>query len=70
MAKLTTAKRRRLHDSSFALPAQRKYPIDTRDRAISALGRVTQFGTDYEKRKVRAAVRKKYPGLAKPKRRK
>lgn len=42
MAKLTTTKRAKLPDETFALPGQRKYPLDTKPRAQNALGRATQ----------------------------
>jgi len=67
MTKLTSKKRKRLRDSSFALPAQRKYPINDITHARNALARVAQNGTEYEKRKVKAAVYKKYPSLKKKK---
>jgi hypothetical protein len=63
MAVLTSKARRRLKSTSFAVPEERKYPIEDRAHAINALARVTQYGTTEEKRKVRAAVRKKYPSL-------
>lgn len=61
--KLTTEVRNKLKDSDFALPG-RRYPIHTRSHAINALARVSELGTDMEKAKVRAAVAKKYPGIA------
>ena len=53
---------------SYALPhggpgGAPAYPIDTKGRAVSALSRVKEYGTPAEQAKVRAAVRKKYPGL-------
>ena len=65
MAPLTTAKRKRLRRTSFALPKERKYPIDTKNRARSALARVSTFGTAAEKAKVRRAVYRKYPEFKK-----
>lgn len=61
-APLNADKRNKLPDSAFALPG-RKYPIDTPARARSALSRVEQFGSDEDKRKVRAAVKKRYPNM-------
>jgi hypothetical protein len=61
-APLDAQRRNKLPDSAFALPG-RRYPIDTPERARSALARVEQFGSDEEKRKVRAAVMKKYPNM-------
>lgn len=61
-APLNADKRNNLPDSAFALPG-RKYPIDTPARARSALSRVEQFGSDSDKAKVRAAVKKRYPKM-------
>jgi len=44
-----------------APPSEFKYPIQNRSHAANALARVEQFGTADEKKKVRAAVCKKYP---------
>ena len=65
MAKLTTKQRKRMKDSTFALPRQRAYPIPDISHARNALARVAQFGTDAEQSKVRRAVEKKYPSLKK-----
>ena len=65
MAKLTTKARKRMKDSSFALPRQRAYPIPDISHARNALARVSQFGTDAEKSRVRKAVEKKFPSLKK-----
>lgn len=56
---LTTKKRKKLEDSDFALPG-RKYPIQDLAHARNALARVSQFGTPEEKKKVRAAVCRKW----------
>lgn len=37
------AKRNSLPESEFALPGQRKYPVDTRGRAANAKSRATQM---------------------------
>ncbi|NMM98121.1 DUF6582 domain-containing protein [Bifidobacterium olomucense] len=63
MAKLTAKKRKRLKSSTFALPGERKYPLTDASHARNALARVAQHGTAVEKRKVRAAVHKKYPSI-------
>lgn len=69
MAALTAAQRDALADSDFAIvrtvngKKERDYPIDTRDRAVAALGRADQFGTDKEKAAVKQAVCKKYSDL-------
>lgn len=36
MAKLTTKRRKALPTKKFALPGERKYPVDTRNRAVTA----------------------------------
>ena len=43
MAKLTTKQRKKLPSSKFALPAERKYPVDTKARAANAKARATQM---------------------------
>ncbi|MDA8311447.1 MAG: hypothetical protein M0Z46_12710 [Actinomycetota bacterium] len=63
MARLTAWQRHRLGRSQFALPAERKYPIEDRTHARNALARVSQHGTPEEKRKVRAAVKRRYPDM-------
>ena len=63
MAKLTTEKRKHLPKSVFAIPEKRKYPIENRTHAINALARVSQFGSPSEKKRVRAAVYRRYPDL-------
>jgi hypothetical protein len=63
MAKLTTAQRKRLKESSFAIPGERKYPIPDASHARDALARVAANGTPAEKAKVRAAVKRKFPGI-------
>ena len=64
MARLTARNRAKLPGSSFAGP-DRSYPIEDRSHAKNALSRVSQFGTEALKAKVRAAVHKKYPDLPK-----
>ncbi len=63
MAKLTYAKRKSLPKSSFAEPGKRAYPIDTPARGRNALSRVSEFGDAAEKKTVRGAVKRKYPGI-------
>lgn len=69
MAKLTTQGRKRIKAKNFALPKGR-YPIHDISHARNALARVSQHGTAEEKKKVRAAVYRKYPSLKKSKGRK
>ena len=68
MAKLTGKSRRRMSSSSFALPGKRKYPINDKAHARNALARVAQHGTPAEKKRVRAAVHRKYPSIGSKKR--
>jgi hypothetical protein len=63
MALLTTKKRNSLPESSFAIPEDRAYPIHDRAHARNALARVSQHGTPEEKKKVRAAVGRRYPDI-------
>jgi hypothetical protein len=63
MTKLTTQNRKKLKKESFAIPEDRAYPIHDKAHAINALARVEQHGSKEEKKRVRAAVRKKYPGI-------
>jgi hypothetical protein len=67
MAKLTGKKRKRLKKGSFALPGKKKYPIHDKAHARNALSRVAQHGSPAEKKKVRAAVKRKYPSIGKKK---
>ncbi|MHB1086430.1 MAG: DUF6582 domain-containing protein [Minisyncoccota bacterium] len=62
MAKLTTKGRKDIKKSNFALPAERKYPIENLAHARDALARAS--GKPVEA-KVRAAVYRKYPALKK-----
>ena len=68
MAKdLSTKDRKKLSKKSFALPGKRKYPIPDKAHARNALARVAQNGTPAEQKKVKAAVRKRFPSLGKKK---
>ena len=60
---LTYKQRQELPDSAFVFPDERKYPIDSENRARNALARVAQYGTSGEQAKVKAAVKKKYPDI-------
>lgn len=59
--------------TAFAIPANSpvggkgnaKYPIPDAKHARNAITRVQQFGSPAEKKKVFAAVRRKFPALAK-----
>jgi Family of unknown function (DUF6582) len=61
----STKERKKLSKKSFALPGKRKYPIPDKAHARNALTRVAQHGTPAEQREVKAAVKKRYPGLGK-----
>ena len=65
MAKLTTAARKRIPTKDFALPGERKYPIEDRAHAANAKARVAQHGTPAEKAEVDRKVAEKYPGMGK-----
>jgi len=64
MARLTTKERKKLPKKDFALPGG-KYPINDAAHARNALSRVSQFGSPEQKKKVRAAVKRKYPSIGK-----
>jgi hypothetical protein len=65
--KLNAKQRRALSSNDFAIPAQGarrgRYPIPDQAHAVAALARVDADGTPEERRKVRAAIRKRYPDL-------
>lgn len=63
MAKLTTKARSALPKKSFAVPGKKAYPINDKGHARNALARVSQFGSPSEKKQVRSAVKKKFPGI-------
>jgi hypothetical protein len=74
MAKLTSAGRKKLPSSSFALPGKGKgpegkgagsYPIPDASHARNALSRVSQHGSSAEKARVRAKVHAKFPNIGK-----
>jgi hypothetical protein len=72
MSKLTAGARQKLPRSSFALPGRGKgpkgagagsYPVPDESHARNALARVSQHGSPDEKKKVRAKVHAKFPGI-------
>jgi hypothetical protein len=67
MAELTTKKRKSLPKKDFAVPGKRAYPVEDKAHARNALARVAQHGTPSEKKEVKAAVHKKFPGIGKKK---
>ena len=76
MAKLSAKQRQKMPSSQFALPGKGEgpqgkgsgsYPIPDRGHAQAALSRVAQHGTPAEKKQVKAAVARKFPGMGKGK---
>lgn len=66
MAKdLSTKQRKKLSKKEFALPDKRKYPIPDKAHARNALARVAQYGTPAEQKKVKAAVKRRFPSVGK-----
>lgn len=65
MSKLTSKGRSQIKDKNFAIPEEKKYPINDIAHGRNALARVSQHGTPEEKARVRRAVYKKYPSLKK-----
>jgi hypothetical protein len=66
MAKdLSTKRRKKLSKKEFALPGKRKYPIPDKAHARNALARVAQYGTPAEQKKVKAAVKRRFPSVGK-----
>lgn len=64
MAKLNAKKRNALGKSSFAVPSERKFPINDRSHAANAKSRAS--GTKYQGQ-VDRAVARKYPSMGKKK---
>ena len=65
---LSGKNRKKLSKKSFALPGKRKYPIPDKKHARNALARVAQNGTPAEQKKVKAAVKKRFPSIGNKKR--
>jgi hypothetical protein len=55
--------RKALKSSTFALKKERKYPLTDKAHARNALARVAQHGTPEQQKRVKAAVRKRYPSI-------
>lgn len=62
MAKLTAKARNKIPGKDFAGP-DRSYPIEDASHARNALARVSQYGSPALKAKVKAKVRRKFPGI-------
>ncbi len=60
---LTAEKRKKLKSSDYAIPEKKAYPIHDETHARNALARVSQHGTPEEKKRVRAAVKRRYPNI-------
>ncbi len=60
--KLTAKARKKIPTKEFAGP-DRSYPIEDPSHARNALARVSQHGSPELKAKVKAKVRRKYPGI-------
>jgi type IV secretory pathway VirB9-like protein len=67
VAKLSAKKRKSLPKSAFAYPSKRAYPIHDKAHARAALSRAAQKKTSGSYAGVAAAVNRRYPGLAKGK---
>lgn len=63
MAKLTTAQRNALPDSAFAGP-NRSYPVNDAAHARNAIARGAQNASPAVQAKIKAKVKKRYPGIA------
>lgn len=61
--KLTPEQIAALPDEAFAIPERREYPVDDKARAIDSLSRVSDKGTQEEKRRVAMAVNRKHPDI-------
>lgn len=62
---LTSKERKALPKSDFVFPKERRYPINDPNHGRAALSRVSANGSPEEKKKVRAAVHRKYPDIGK-----
>jgi len=61
--KLSGKARMKLPDNTFALPKQRKYPLNNASHARNALARASQYATPDEKALIKRKVKAKYPGI-------
>jgi hypothetical protein len=62
-ARLKAAQRDKLGKGEFAIPEKRAYPIHDENHARAALSMVAKHGSPEEKARVRAAVKRRYPGI-------
>jgi len=61
--KLSYEERKELPKKDFAEKKSRAYPIENESHARNALARVSQFGSEAQKKTVQAKVHKKYPEI-------
>jgi hypothetical protein len=66
VTKLTAGARKHIAAKNFAGP-DRSFPIEDMSHARNALSRVSKFGTESLKARVRAKVHAKYPEIGKQK---
>jgi hypothetical protein len=63
MAKLSSSARKALPSSDFAIPSEREDPIQNKSHAKAALTMGMRDAGSSKKAEIRAAVRKRYPGM-------
>ena len=63
MSKLSSEQRKGLKASDFCFPGSRRYPIPDELHARAALAMVAKYGSENEKRIVRACVKRRYPNI-------
>jgi len=61
--KLTTKQRNALPSSAFAIPSERKYPVEDAAHARNALARASQYGSAGVIKKVVTTTHKKFPEI-------
>ena len=63
MVTLSSKARSGLDSSKFALPAQRKYPIEDKAHARNALARASQHASPELQAKIKAKVKRRFPNI-------
>jgi len=64
MARLRADERKRLRSSTFALPGKREFPLEDEEHGRKALQLLPDsHTTPAQKKRVRAAVHRKYPSI-------
>lgn len=61
----STTGRKRMATTSFGLPEQRKYRLDTKAHARNAIARAKQHATPAQQTRIRRRARAKYPSIGK-----